>query len=279
MSNKIYSLETKSWVENNDGNEFYEDDLLVNPSVRIPVMFCIDTGKEMFSQMEDGQTKLEKAQSTVKTIISNFSSEGLKNCVDFSVVTFSDDVSCDKYFSCTGEHPYEVDLRKKSYSSIGSGIKLAADLLRERIDDYRNAGIEYKSPFLFVFFGSQTDTDDPSIDNAAELIASLYEEEGLHVFPINIGNADKETLGRFSTEETYEKYGNVDFENFYNLISASVSSISRDEIDESEENFIEDDTEETPIDENETLNKELGEEENTGDIPAISSGFEEINNL
>lgn len=274
MSNKIYSLETKSWVENNDGNGFYEDDLLVNPSVRIPVMFCIDTGKEMFSQMEDGQTKLEKAQSTVKAIISNFSSEGLKNCVDFSVVTFSDDVSCDKYFSCTGDHPYEVDLRKKSYSSIGSGIKLAADLLRERIDDYRNAGIEYKSPFLFVFFGSQTDTDDPSIDNAAELIAGLYEEEGLHVFPINIGNADMKTLGRFSTEETFEKYGNVDFENFYNLVSASVSSISGDEIGESEE-----ETEETLIDENEILNKELGEEENTGDIPAISSDYEEINNL
>jgi uncharacterized protein YegL len=261
MSNKIYSLEKKSWVENNDGNEFYEDDLLENPSVRIPVMFCIDTGKEMFSQMEDGQTKLEKVQSTVKAIIGNFSSEGLKNCVDFSVVTFSDDVSCDKYFSCTGEHPYEVDLKRKAYSSIGSGIKLAADLLKERIDDYREAGIEYKPPFLFVFFGSQADSDDPSIDNAAELVAALYEEEGLHVFPINIGDADMETLGRFATEETFEKYGNVDFENFYNLVSSSVSSISNNEAIDSEE--------------------EISEDENSGtyEEPSISSSFEEINNL
>lgn len=244
MSNKIYSLETKSWGENNSSNEFYEDDLLINPSVRIPVMFCIDTGKEMFKQMEDGQTKLEKAQNTVKTIINNFSSEGLKNCVDFSVVTFSDDVVCDKYFSCTGEHPYEVDLRKKSYSSIGSGIKLAGDLLQERIEDFRNAGIEYKEPFLFVFFGSQADADDPAIENAAELIASLIEEEGLHVFPINIGDADMETLGRFASEETFEKYGNVDFENFFNLVSASVSSLSSEvAIDEAEMSYEESDRE------------------------------------
>lgn len=281
MSNKIYSLETKSWVENNSKTEVYEDDLLVNPSVRIPVMFCVDTGKEMFTVMPDGQTKLEKAQSTMKTIVNNFSSEGLKSCVDFSVVTFSDDVVCDKYFACTGDHPYEVDLTNKAYSSIGSGIKLSADLIRERIEDYRNAGIEYKEPFMFIFFGSQADADDPAIENAAELIASLYEEEGLHVFPINIGDADMETLGRFASEETFEKYGNVDFENFYNLVSTSVSSISEEETcDESEESFDNSDNDEVFINENVTPDENLVEDDViTDDIPSISSGFEEINNL
>ena len=68
MSNKIYSLETKSWVDNHSGcNDFYEDDLYDNPSVRIPVMFCIDTGKTMFKKLDDGQTKLEKAQETATT--------------------------------------------------------------------------------------------------------------------------------------------------------------------------------------------------------------------
>ena len=152
--------------------------------------------------------------------------------------------------------------------------------MRERIDDYRNAGIEYKKPFLFIFFGSQADTDDPAIENATELVANLYEEEGLHVFPINVGTTDMEILGRFASEETFEKYGNVDFENFYNLVSASVSSISGDEtIESKEENITEKSIEETFIDENEILNKELKEEENIYDIPAISSGFEEINNL
>lgn len=264
MSNKIYSLETKSWVENNSITEVYEDDLLVNPSVRIPVMFCIDTGKEMFKTMDDGQSKLDKAQTTVNTIINNFSSDGLKNCVDFSVVTFSDDVACDKYFSCIGDNPYEVDLKNKAYSSIGAGIKLSADLLRERIEDYRKAGIEYKVPFMFIFFGSKVDADDPAIENAAEMIASLYEEEGLHVFPINIGDADMETLGRFASEKTFEKYGNVDFENFYNLVSGSVISISGEEVCKASE---------------ESLDNSDKDEETTDDIPAITSGLEEINNL
>lgn len=273
MSNKIYSLETKSWVDNHSGcNDFYEDDLYDNPSVRIPVMFCIDTGKTMFKKLDDGQTKLEKAQETVKTIMNAFSSEGLKKSVDFSVVTFSDDVACDKYFSCTGEHPYEVDLAGKSYSSIGSGVKLAANMLHQRLEEYQQAGVEYKAPFLFLFYGSKADKDDPSIDDAVEMIEQLEEENGLNVFPVNIGNDDSETLGRFASEETFEKYGNIDFENFFNLVSSSVSSISVSQPG------IELDVEETDSSAEDAVS-EPSEEETSDEFQAISSSFEEINNL
>lgn len=229
MTNKIYSLETKSWIDNKiEEEKFYEDDLLENPSVRIPVMFCTDTGKSMFMQLEDGQTKIEKAQGFLRNIINNFSSEGLKNAVDFSIVTFSDDVSCDKYFSCTGNNPYDADLIGKSYSSIGAGVKLAANLMKQRIDEYKQSGVEYKKPFLFIIYGSKADKNDPSIEEAVDMLEHLNKTIGLNVFPINIGNDDTETLGRFAFDETFEKYGNVDFENFFNLVSCSVSTFGSD---------------------------------------------------
>lgn len=277
MSNKIYSLETRTWIDNQaEDKNFYEDDLYENPSVRIPVMFCIDTGKAMFDLLEDGQTKLDETQETVRTIVNAFSSDGLKNNVDFSIVTYSDDVACEKYFSCTGNHPYEVKLAEKSYSSLGTGVKLAANLLRQRIEEYRQAGVEYKSPFMFIFYGSKADKDDPSIDEASGLVKFLSETEDLNVFPVNVGSDDAETLSRFALEKTFEKYGNVDFENFLNLVSGSVSFLNESS-DYVGNNIYGEDSENAA--EGFFSESNAIDDVSSDDFPEISPSFEEINNL
>ena len=235
MSKKIFSLDSRTWVgKQQDEKAVGNGNLCGTPSVRVPVVFCVDTGRGMFREQADGQTKMEKVLSFIKSVTSSFESDALRDSVDFSVVTFSDEVSCDRYFDCQASRPYEPDFMDKACSSIGTGVRLAADLIRDRLAEYGQAEIGYKDPVLFIFFGSRADRDDPVIGEAEELVAELVDSAGLRVFPVNVGeDADLETLGRFSSEETFGRYGDVDPGDFFSLMADE--AIEEDETDDDDD--------------------------------------------
>lgn len=252
MSNKFYSLSEKSWVENQNEEEVFNDSLYTNSAIRIPVVFCIDTGRCMYKLSSDGtKTKIAKVQETIENYIKSFNSDSLKHSVDYSIVTFSDDTNCEKNFSTANDFDFKFDLESESYSNIGNGVNLAVNLLENRINEYKEVGREYTNPFLFIFFGSNADLDDASIKNASERVSILTDTEGLNVFPINIEDANMEILGQFFSESTFQKFGDIDLENIFNSFSKSdiaisnskpsVSAIKNEKFENLEEsNFVED---------------------------------------
>ena len=108
---------------------------------------------------------------------------------------------------------------------MGQATSLALDLLEARKEDYRRAGVDYYQPWLVVMTDGEP-TDE--IASASARIKSLVASKKLTVFPIAIGNAaNLKTLGELSPTRPPLRLKGLNFKEFFQWLSRSVSRVSQ----------------------------------------------------
>ncbi len=108
---------------------------------------------------------------------------------------------------------------------MGAAIHLALDTLRARKDSYRQHGINYTRPWLFLITDGAP-TDPENWPAAGERLLREEREKGVVVFPIGVEGADLGFLGHLSSLNPPQKLKGLAFAQFFRWLSTSQTRAS-----------------------------------------------------
>lgn len=192
-----------------------------NTSQRLPCVLLIDgsgsMGGDPINQLNAGiqllESELKKddiASQRVQLLVIRFGGDD-----EVEVVTDWTDA-----MAFTAKH---IDANGRT--PMGAAVKLALTKLEEQKVRYRNNGIAYNRPWLFLLTdGSPTDTDW----EASAALSKAAEQDGkLSFFGIGVGaDADLKKLSQFSTRAPLRLEG-LKFKELFLWLSRSTSSASK----------------------------------------------------
>lgn len=227
------------------------EDLVNNPTARVPVCLCLDTsgsmgqvidgevqktGRQVFEdgQMWDvvfgGVSAIEKLMEGVNTFYEAIRcDEVAQYAAEICIVTFGGSAPKVVMDFANIERQTEAPhLVADGDTPMGEAVNLALDRLESRKQEYKEKGVDYYQPWLVLMTDGSPDGSDPEeLQRAIQRTVDLVESKKLALFPIGIGeNADMETLARFSPARTPLRLKEMRFMEFFQWLSQSVSRTS-----------------------------------------------------
>lgn len=199
------------------------EDLVNNPTARIPVCLCLDASGSM-----DGKP-IRELNEGIKLFYDAIEEDEIaKYSAEISIVKFGGEATCIEKFSSVEN---KEDIRKLNAiggTPMGEAVNVALDLLEDRKKEYSNNGVDYYQPWLVLMTDGQPNGMKRELERAIERVNKLVEEGKLTVFPIAIGeNADIKVLERFSKDRKPLKLQGLKFKEFFAWLSKSVSNTSK----------------------------------------------------
>lgn len=198
------------------------EDLLSNPTNRVPIVLCLDTSGSM-----DG-VPMQELNEGVRLFFEALKSDAVANAsAEVAVVCFSDDAESIADFQGLGRvsTPPHIPCSGGS-TNLGAGVNLALDHLDARKREYQQAGVDYFQPWLVLMTDGQPTSDEHV--RAGPRTRRLEEQGKIVVFPIGIGaHADMNTLAMFSTRNQPLRLRGLNFPAFFRWLSQSVVRVSQ----------------------------------------------------
>ena len=224
-----------------------QQDLVSNPTTRLPVCLCLDasgsmnrtengtpTGQqkfvdgEMWDIVEGGTTAIEELRKGIEYFFEAIKSDEIaRYSVELSIVVFQSDATTILDFANIDRQRIP-SLTANGSTAMGEGVNLALDMLEQRKNEYSNKGVDYYQPWM-VLMTDGYPTDDTSL--AINRVNKLADNKKLTLFPVAIGrDADIGILKQFSTmnknmvlKVTSAEY----FKEFFEWLSKSVTVASQ----------------------------------------------------
>lgn len=200
------------------------EDLINNPTPRIPVALCLDTSSSMngapINELNAGIREFykaikddEEAFFAAEVAIISFGSGGVSRLQDFCSLAIA---------------PNPPKLISGGMTPMGEGMNLALDLLEKRKSDYKKSGVSYYQPWLVLMTDGEPNGDISQLERAIKRTTESVLEKKLTIFPIGIGSgADMQMLARFSPNKPPLKLHGLKFKEFFVWLSQSVSIVSK----------------------------------------------------
>ena len=209
--------------------QFRQEDLVQNPTARVPVCLCLDVSGSMsgapinelnkgVAQFYDAIQNDDIAFYAAELCIVTFGGFREATCIsDFArLQNYDDSVSTPPVLEANGMTP------------LGEGVNLALDKLEKRKEQYKAKGVDYYQPWLVIMTDGVPNGDEGELERAISRVQSLLSEKKLTVFPIGIGpEASMSVLRRFSKNEDALKLQGLKFSEFFEWLSQSVSKTSQ----------------------------------------------------
>lgn len=199
------------------------DDLIENPTPRVPVSLCIDTSGSMLG---------DKIRELVEGVNSFYDAidedDDAHDSAEVSIVEFNSGANLIQDFASI-ERLQRIDaIDPTGLTHMGEGVNLALDTLEKRKAAYSNSGVLYYQPWLVLMTDGQPNGDRAALDRAVQRVTELVVAKKLTVFPIGIGaDADLSVLARFSPNRPPLRLRGLNFREFFEWLSKSVSRASR----------------------------------------------------
>ncbi len=226
-------------------------DLINNPTTRVPVCLCLDTSGSM-SRVVGGETKKTGRQIFKDGQMWNVVTGGIAAIDELTegVKTFYDELRSDEVAQYSAEvcivtfggtapqlivdfanidrQPELPPLVADGDTPMGEAVNLALDRLEKRKQEYQEKGVDYYQPWLVLMTdGTPTGSNPAELERAIQRTAEMVDSKKLTIFPIGIGNeADMDTLARFSPQRTPLHLKDMHFKEFFQWLSQSVSRTS-----------------------------------------------------
>jgi uncharacterized protein YegL len=211
-------------------------DLIENPSPRVPVCLVLDCSPSMSGDPDWGsvvrQTNprpIDELNEGVQTFFQSLmSDEVARYSAEVSIVAFSSMAECVLDFDSISRvdvPTLELEVEHGG-TSIGKAVDLALTLLDKRKEEYQDAGVDYFQPWLVLMTDGQP-TDDTH-HAVARRVSQMVNSKKLTVFPIGIGRgADMGVLAQFSPGRTPLRLQGLKFSEFFEWLSQSISVVSQ----------------------------------------------------
>lgn len=201
------------------------EDLVNNPTARIPICLCLDTSASMegkpISELNKGIKKFYQAIHEDETAV--YSAE-------ISIVTFGDHgVRKISDFESIEQNPNPpATLHADGGTPLGEALNLALDLLERRKKEYKDYGVDYYQPWLVIMTDGCSNGSKEELDRAIRRTTEMVNNRKLTIFPIAIGSAaDRGTLQKISPNRSPLTLKNLMFNEFFAWLSQSVSRTSQ----------------------------------------------------
>lgn len=197
------------------------DDLVENPTPRVPVSLCIDTSGSMMGD------KIRELIEGIKLFYDAIDEDDdAHDSAEVSVVAFNSGANVVQDFASIEGLRRDIAITPSGLTHLGEGVNLALDALEKRKALYSNSGVLYYQPWLVLMTDGQPNGDRQMLERAVERVASLVGDKKLTVFPIGIGaDADMNVLGRFRQPPL--RLEGLSFREFFEWLSKSVSKVSQ----------------------------------------------------
>ncbi|BCI50917.1 hypothetical protein NIIDNTM18_01950 [Mycolicibacterium litorale] len=110
-------------------------------------------------------------------------------------------------------------------TNMAAGIDLALDILEDRKHAYKVAGLQYYRPWILLLTDGRPNLD--GFDAAVARLNAVESARGVTVFAVGVGpRADYHQLARLSLQRSPAPLDGLKFEELFEWLSASLTSIS-----------------------------------------------------
>lgn len=199
------------------------DDLVENPTPRVPVSLCIDTSGSMLG---DKIRKLIEGVNLFYDAIDE--DDDAHDAAEVSVVEFNSTATLIQDYASIERLERIETIDPSGLTFLGEGVNLALDTLEKRKSVYSGSGVLYYQPWLVLMTDGQPNGDPAELERAVQRVAELVAAKKLTVFSIGLGDdADMGVLARFSPNHPPHRLQGLKFKEFFEWLSKSVSRVSR----------------------------------------------------
>ena len=204
-----------------DNIEFAE-----NPDPRCPCVLLLDTSSSMKG------APIDALNAGVQLFRDELVKDSLASRrVEVAVVSFNTHIEVVQPF-VTVNNFYPTPLTVQGFTSMGTAIERALDLIQHRKNLYRMTGVAYYRPWvLMVTDGEPHGEADYVIHNAAARIREYEHENRLAFFAVGVQNASMDKLARISVRPPIQLQG-LNFKDMFVWLSASMQLVSRSRVHE-----------------------------------------------
>ena len=215
-----------------DSNLLDQAEFADNPEPRCPVVLALDTSGSMSGAPIK---ELNNALSEFATALQADRLASLR--VEVAIVAFGGGVKVYGLAESGKSVTYEAQnafvtvdlfappkLEASGNTPMGEAVQRALGLLRERKEIYRQAGMDYFRPWLFVI------TDGKPTDSNWEAAAAQVKEEenrkGVTFYGVGVENADLAVLSKFSDARPPLKLKGMAFGELFQWLSKSLAVVA-----------------------------------------------------
>jgi uncharacterized protein YegL len=191
-----------------------------NPDPRIACALLLDTSGSMNGEpIEQLNRGFELFCEEIKT------DELAKKRAEITVITFGGVARVEIPFT-EGRDLQPRTLAPTGGTPLGAALQLALDQLEQQKQAYKQAGLEYYRPWLFVLTDGAP-TDGNAFTDAAARVREAEAGRKVSVFGIGVGpHANLDRLRELSAQRVPLMLEGLSFSEFFSWLSASLSAAS-----------------------------------------------------
>ena len=196
-----------------------------NPEPRCPCVLLVDVSTSMYG---DPINELNEGLVLFKEELNKDQLASLR--VEVAVITFGSTAEVVQDF-VTADRFEPPTLVANGTTMMSAGINLALDKIEERKQVYRDNGIDYYRPWLFLITDGAP-TEPPDVVNAAsERLKQAEDENRVAAFSVGVMDADMPMLMEISPRRPLMLQG-LEFQGMFVWLSQSMSRVSGSQTDD-----------------------------------------------
>jgi uncharacterized protein YegL len=200
-----------------------EQDLISNPTTRVPVCLCLDVSGSM-----QGSPIQELTKGVHLFFEEVFKDEASRYAAEISIVTFANDAQMLADFANVERQDRTPSFFANGGTSMGEGLHMALDALEKRKKEYQDKGVDYFQPWLVIMTDGQPNGNALALEEAIRRTSDMQQRKKLVIFPIGIGgDADMDVLKRISPAWSPLRLQGLKFSEFFQWLSSSVATTSQ----------------------------------------------------
>lgn len=199
---------------------FHEVEFADNPEPRCPCVLLLDTSGSM------GGDKLDRLNEGLRLFQQQLTTDALAaQRVEVAVVEFNSEVNVVQDFVTANNFVPPV-LVARGLTHIGTAIQTALDMVQARKQLYKQNGIQYYRPWVFlVTDGEPQGEADFIVEQATQRLKIEEDAKRVAFFAVGVEGANLERLATISIRQPIKLQG-LDFKEMFIWLSSSMHGVS-----------------------------------------------------